>query len=158
MTLIKECGFHDIKEHYETLKTDLIKMEYLESVLKTAGISMDVKKFAFSTLAELYNKRLMFEKAARAMYGKAWFDITYREKIDSYLRAAEFFVKAGNIPSADDMFLRAMREANTEQQQKIALAKKNIYLAAAMEQEKKGRMANSSKFYTHLLTLKLDDI
>jgi tetratricopeptide (TPR) repeat protein len=158
MVNVKERLFQDVKAKFESLNTDLTKMEYLESVLKTSDVNMDVKKFALGILADLYDKKLMFDKAARAMAGKAGYDITFREKIDSYLKAGEYHAKAGNILAADDAFARASREGNAEQQAKVALARKNIYFAVANDLEKRMRMANAVKFYEHLLELKLDDI
>lgn len=158
MVNVKERLFQDVKAKVETLSTDLTKMEYLESVLKTSDVNMDVKKFALGILAELYDKKLMFDKAARAMAGKAGYDITFREKVESYIKAGEYHAKAGNILAADDAFARASREGNTEQQSKVALARKNIYFAVANDLEKRMRMANAVKFYEHLLTLKIDDL
>lgn len=155
---VKEHLFQDVKSKYETLSTDLTKMEYLESVLKMSDVNMDVKKFSLGMLAELYEKRMMFDKAAKAMFGKAGYDLTFREKIDTYLKAAEYYAKAGNVLGAEDMFARASREANTEQQARINLAKKNIYFTIANDLEKRGRMSNATKFYEHLLTLKIDDL
>lgn len=158
MVQVKEKLFQDVKSKYETLNTDLTKMEYLESILKTSDVNMDVKKFAFTMLAELYDKRMMYDKAAKAMFGKAGYDITFREKVDTYLKAAEYYAKAGNILGAEDMFSRASREGNSEQQAKIALTKKNIYFTIASDLEKRMRMSNATKFYEHLLTLKIDDL
>jgi len=158
MVQVKERLFQDVKSKYETLITDLTKMEYLESVLKMSDVNMDVKKFALGMLAELYDKRMMFDKAAKAMFGRAGYDITFREKVETYLKAAEYYAKAGNILGAEDMFSRASREGNQEQKAKINLTRKNIYLMIAGDLEKRGRMSNGTKFYEHLLTLKLDDL
>lgn len=158
MVQVKERNFQDVKSKFDTLATDLNKMEYLESAIKMSDCTIDVKKFAFTNLAELYLRRMMYDKAAKAMYAKAGYETTYREKIDSYLKAGEYNAKAGNIIGADDMFLRAVREGNSEQQPKILLARKNIYMAVAAEQEKKARMSHAVKFYEHLLTMKLDDL
>lgn len=158
MVQVKERSYQDVKSKVDSLVTDLTKMEYLESVLKLSDASMDVKKFAYLMLTDLYEKKLMPDKAAKVMCAKAGYDLTFREKIDSYLKAAELFAKAGNIILAEDMFVRATREANGEQQTRINLARKNIYLVVANDLEKKGRMANAVKFYEHLLTLKLDEL
>lgn len=158
MVQVKERSLSDVKLRFDTLVTDLTKMEYLESVLKVSDITMDVKKFVFMNLADLYDKRNMFDKAAKAMYAKAGYDVTFREKVDSYLKAGEYAAKSGNLMTADDMFLRASREGNSEQQVRVSLARKNIYLAIANDLEKKGRMSNATKFYEHLLTMKLDDL
>ncbi len=155
---VKERTLQDVKAKFESLSTDLTKMEYLESVVKVNDIAMEIKKFCFSTLAGLYDKRLMFEKAGKAMFLKAGYDVTYREKVDSLILSGEYTAKAGNIIAADDMFLRAVREGNTEQRGKVDLARKNIYLSVANDLEKKGRMNYAAKFFEHLLTLKLDDL
>jgi hypothetical protein len=156
MIQIKEKGFQEVKEKLNTLKTDLSKMEYLEAVLKPTDCVMEVKKFAYLELASLYEKRLMFDKAAKAMFAKAGYEVTFREKIDSSLKAAEYYVRAGNIMAADDMFMRAMREGNSEQQAKVVLTRKNVYLAIAKELEQKSRSSVAAKYYEHLLTFKLD--
>lgn len=158
MVQVKEVLFQDVKVHYESLKTDLIKMEYLESVLKIISMSIDVKKFALGNLSELYDRRMMYDKAAKAMCLKSGYETTYREKIDSLLKSAEFYVRAGNVFGAEDMFVGAMREATSEQKIKITSSRKLIYLKIAEELEKKNRMSNASKLYEHLLTLKLTDI
>jgi len=158
MVQVKEHLFQDVKSKFETLNTDLTKMEYLESVLKTSDVNMDVKKFALTMLSELYEKRMMFDKAAKAMFGKAGYDLTFKDKVETYLKAAEYYAKAANVLGAEDMFSRASREANSEQQTKIQLARKNIYLSIANDLEKRGRMTNATKFYEHLLTLKIDDL
>ncbi len=158
MVQVKEHLFQDVKSKYETLNTDLTKMEYLESVLKMSDVNMDVKKFSLGMLAELYGKRMMYDKAAKAMFGKAGYEITFKDKVETYLKAAEYYAKASNVLGAEDMFSRASREANSEQQSKIQLARKNIYLAITNDLEKRGRMSNATKFYEHLLTLKIDDL
>jgi hypothetical protein len=157
MVNVKERLYQDVKSKFDSLNTDLTKMEYLESVLKTDA-TMDVKKFAYLTLTELYEKKLMFDKAAKVISAKAGYDSTFREKIDSYLRAGELFAKSGNIVLADDMFVRASREGNSEQQAKTSIARKNIFLTVASDLEKRGRMSHAVKFYEHLLSLKLDEL
>jgi tetratricopeptide (TPR) repeat protein len=157
MVQVKERLFQDVKAKYESLMTDLTKMEYLESALKTSDIGMDVKKFALGILAELYEKKLMYDKAAQALFAKAGYELTFREKIETYLKAAEHYTKAGNIIGAEDMFSRAMREANIEQKPKIQIARKNTFLKIAKELENKNRMNHATKFYEHLLTFKLED-
>ncbi len=158
MVQVKERLFQEVKAKFESLNTDLTKMEYLESALRGSDVNMDVKKFALGTLAFLYEKKLMFDKAAKAMAGKAGYDITFREKIESYLKAAEYYAKAGNILGADDAFARASREGNPDQQIKIALAKKNTYFTVANDLERRMRMTNAVKFYEHLLGMKLDEL
>lgn len=157
MVQVKERSLQEIKSKYESLATDLTKMEYLESVLKTPDIGTEIKKYSLGILSELYAKKLMFDKSANALFRKAGYETTYREKIDTYIKAGEAYARSGNIVGAEDMFTRASREANAEQQNKIILIKKNTYFRIASELESKSRMSYASKFYEHLLTLKLDE-
>jgi len=158
MVQVKERTFQEVKAKYESLATDLIKMEYLESTLRGPDSSIDIKNFAYSCLATLYERRLMFDKAGKAMAMKAGYDTTFREKIETYLKAAEYYAKAQQLMIAEDMFVRASREGNAEQQARVALTRKNIYLSIAAELEKKGRMTNAAKFYEQLLSMKLDEL
>ncbi|VVB80357.1 Uncharacterised protein [uncultured archaeon] len=155
---VKESTLQAVKAKFDSLMTDLNKMEYLESVVRVPDVAIDIKKFCFANLGSLYEKRLMFDKAAKAYFLKSGYDVTYREKVDSLILAGEYNVKANNVMGAEDMFARASREANTEQRVKVELAKKNIYMAVASDLEKKGRMNYAAKFYEHLLSLKLDPL
>ena len=157
MIRIGEHNFQEVKARFDSLSTDLIKMEYLESVLKMNEFGMDVRKFVFFNLGDLYAKRLMYEKAAKAFYSKSGFDSTYREKIDSLMKAGEQFARAGNLISAEDMFARATREANGDQKKSIEVGKIQIFVKIAEEFEKKARMTNAVKFYEELLKMKVSD-
>jgi tetratricopeptide (TPR) repeat protein len=85
-------------------------------------------------------------------------EITFRNKIDSYIGAAEFYSRAGKVDDAEEMFIRASREATTEQRMNINLAKKNIYMVCANDLEKLGKKASALKFYDKLIKTGLDDI
>lgn len=157
MIRIGEHNFQEVKARFDSLSTDLMKMEYLESVLKVNEFGMDIRKFVFFNLGDLYAKRLMYEKAAKAYFGKAGFDSTYREKIDSLMKAGENYARSGNLMGAEDMFARAMREANAEQKKAIEVGKIQIFVKIAEELEKKARMSNAVKFYEELLKMKVSD-
>lgn len=158
MIRVQENTLQEIEEKFNSIRTDLIKLEYLESVLKKGDISIEIKRFAYSNIAELYESRLMFDKAGHAMSMLAGYQTTYREKIDSDINAAEYFARGMKIMLAEDMFLRAMRESNVEQKKKVEMARKNIFMAVAKELESKRKMNYAAKFYEHLLTLKLDEL
>lgn len=157
MIRIGEHNFQEVKAKFDSLSSDLMKMEYLESVLKVNEFGMDIRKFVFANLGEIYSKRLMYDKAAKVFYSKAGFDATFREKIDSLLKAGEYYARSGNLIGAEDMFNRASREANVEQKKSIELAKIKVYVTIAEEFEKKGRMTNAVKFYEDLLRMKVSD-
>jgi len=152
---VTEKTIQEIEVRLSTIDTAFNKIVYLESALKACS-GIEAKRFIWQKISELYEDRKMFEKAAKAMMGKAGFDITYSDKIDSYLRAAELYSKAGKVEDAEHMFVRASRDANDQQKEKLRLSKKNIFLVSAKELEDKGRSASSCKFYEKLVKMNLD--
>jgi len=154
---VREKTIEGIEAKLGVINTDLTKIAYLESALK-CDFGLEEKRYLWSKLAELYGLRKMFEKAGKAMGSKASVDITIREKIESYLRAGEFFAKASKMEDSEYMFMRAFREANSLQKERIKLAMKNIFLISARELEKSGKKASSAKFYERIIKMNLDDI
>ena len=154
---VLEKTIEEMQVKLGTMNTELNKIAYLESALKVHS-GLEIKRFIWASLVELYDERKMYEKAGKAMSAKAGIDITFREKIESYLRAGEMYAKAGRIEDADHMFVRAMRNANASQKQRIRLAMKNIYLTNAKELEQNGKTASSVRFYEKLMELGLDDL
>lgn len=154
---IREHTIEQIKERLDSMNTTLNKINYLESALNVSGFSFELKRYLWKELAELYVERKMFERAARAMANKAGTEVTVRDKIDSYVTAAEFYAKSGKVEDADNMFIRAVRDADDSNKTRIKLARKNIYMASAEELERKGRKASAIKFYEKLIKMNLED-
>ena len=140
------------------MNTALNKIIYLESALNVIRFDFETKRFLWKRLSGLYEERKMFERAAKAMSNKAGMEVSFREKIDSYVTAAELYSRVGKIEDADEMFVRASRDANAEQKMKVKLARKNIYLISAKELEGKGKKASAVKFYEKLIKMNLEDI
>jgi len=155
---VRERTIEEIEEKLGEMNTDLNKISYLESALKATSFSFEIKRFLWGELAELYSGRKMFERAARAMANKAGVEVMFKDKIDSYITAAELFAKIGKVDDADDMFLRASRDGNDEQKMVIRLARKNVYMVSANELERKGKKASAVKFYEKLIKMRLEDV
>jgi hypothetical protein len=155
---VRENSIEEIEERLAEMQTGLNKIDYLESALKGTSFSFEIKRFIWGKLSELFEERKMVERAARAMSNKAGMEITRREKVDSYVNAAELFARGGHVEDSDEMFVRAMRDADNEQKSKIRLARKNIYLMNAQGLEKKGKRASAAKFYEKLIKMGVDDM
>lgn len=155
---LKENNIEEIKTKLSKMNTDLNKLSYLELATKEQRYSYEIKRFLWEETSKLYEQRKMFEKAGKAMSNKAAMEITIKDKIESFLKAAELYVRAGNVENADDIFIKASREANTEQKAKIELAKKNIYFRFGDELEKTGKKASALKFYEKLIKMHIDPI
>lgn len=154
---VREKKVEEFKEKLAGMSTDLNKITYLESALKEAGQSFEIKRYLWGEMSRLYEGRKMFEKAAQAMSNKAGMDITFREKVDSYVVAADLYSKAGKVDLADEMFSRAVRDATIEQRNKIKLARKNIYSVSAKELERQGKKASAVKFYEKLIKMDISE-
>lgn len=155
---VREKTIDEIEARLIGMTTDLNKIAYLESALRESGFTFEIKRFVWGVLSDLYEDRKMFDKAAKVMSNKAGSEISFREKIDSYLRAAELYAKAGKVEDTDDMFVRALRNASDEQKAQIKLARKNILIVNAQVLEKKGKRASAAKFYERLIKMNLDEI
>jgi len=154
---IRERTIDEIEAKIGFMTTSLNKIAYLESALKE-GFTFDIKQKLWKILAGLYEERRMFDKAGKAMMNKAVIDFTFRDKIESYLAAAELYAKAGRVEDSEDMFTRATRDATEEQKLKIRLARKNIYFVSARDLEKRFKKASALKFYELLIKMPLDEI
>ena len=154
---VRKQTIEEIEERMEEMNTDLNKINYLESVLKGVSFSFEIKRYLWGKLSELFEDRKMLERAARAMGNKAGVEPMAKDKIDSYITAAELYARIGKIEAADDMFLRATRDSTEDQKRRVKLARKNIYSVTASELESKGKKASAVKFYEKLIKMNLDE-
>jgi len=154
---IREKSVEEIEAKLVGMTTDLNQIAYLESALK-ADLTYDVKRFIWDKLVELYEARGMFDKAGRAMQGKAGVEVSFKDKIESYLSAGELYAKAKKLEDAEEMFLRAYRNAKGDEKLRIKLAMKNIFLVSAHDLEKKGKRLGAVKYYEKLIKMPLDEL
>tara|TARA_Y100000310_G_scaffold339002_1_gene430293 strand:- start:4187 stop:4750 length:564 start_codon:yes stop_codon:yes gene_type:complete len=154
---VRESTIEEIESKLDEMATPLNKIAYLESALRESGFSFEIKRFIWNELAKLYEERKMFEKAGKAMASKAGVEVTRNDKIESYLKAAEFFTKAGRVDEADDMFVRASRDGDIDDKARIKLARKNIFMVNAQDLEKHGKKVSVAKFYEKLIKMNLLD-
>lgn len=155
---VKEKTIEEIESKLSKMTTNLNKIAYLESAIKSSGSDFEVKRFILENLAKLYEQQKMYEKAAKAYSNKASIEIMTKNKIDSYINSAELYSKLGKLEEADDMFLKALRECpDITQKSRVKLARKNIYMQLAKDFESKGKIASSVKYYEKLYKMNLDD-
>ena len=155
---VREKTIEDMETKLSSMATALNKIVYLESVLKVAAPDFEIKRFVWGELARLYEERGMFERAARALGNLASMEPMFRERMDSYVMAAEMFCRIGKVGDAEEMFTRAGRDVTRDGKKKILLARKNVYLSAAQELERKGKRASAVKFYEKLIKMKLENV
>ncbi len=156
MVQVLETNLEQIKERLAKMRTNFNKADYLESAFKK-DLSIEIKKFILESLTDIYEQDKMYAKSAKAMSNKARFDSTFKERIVSYLRAAEFYCMVGGIEDAEEMFSRAVREANSVEKMDIIKKRKEMYFSYAEKLEKQGKRSNSMKFYEKLIKMRLED-
>jgi hypothetical protein len=82
---IREHTIEQIEERLNSMNTALNKINYLESAINVTGFSFEIKKFILKNLAELYDDRKMYERAARSMINKAGVEASVKDRIDCYM-------------------------------------------------------------------------
>lgn len=159
MVNVRERTIEGMEEKLGGMATGLNKISYLESALK-GGVasSFEIKRFIYGELAKLYEDRKMFERAARALSSLAQLEPMWKERMDSYVMAAEMFCRVGKIDDAEQMFVLASRDVADEGKRKVLLARKNVYFRFARELMALGKRASGVKFYEKLNKMKLDEV
>ncbi|MBT3642741.1 hypothetical protein HN604_02280 [archaeon] len=155
---VREKTIEEIEKKILEMGTSLNKIKYLESAIREVGFSYEIKRFLWKLLAKYYVESGMYEKAAKAMSQKASAEVSFKERIESYLEAGELYARIGKVSDADEMFVRAIRDAPEARKSAIKLARKNIYLVSAKTLEEKGKKASAVKFYEKLIKMNLEEV
>ncbi len=155
---VREKTIDGMEVKLSSMATALNKISYLESALNVSGGNFEIKRFVWGELARLYEERKMFERAARALGTLASMEPMFRERMDSYVMAAEMYARVGKVGDSEEMFVRAARDVGSEGKAKVMLARKNVYLNAASELERKGKRASAVRFYEKLIKIKLEAV
>ncbi|GEM_PF-2007234 len=156
MINVKERNLEEIQEKLRNIKTNLNKVEYLESALKK-NISLEINRYILKNLCQIYEEEKLYGAAAKCYSQKARFEHTFKEKIESFLRSAENFCKAVEIENAEQMFLCAYREANENEKKEILKKRKEKYFFYGEFFEKIGKNSSAIKFYEKLFSIKLEE-
>src|SRR3989344_1834670 len=99
-------------------KGNFVQIDHLTRFLKEP-LSMDMKKFVFLKLAEIYEKINMFKEAAKMYDNMAGLSLTFNEKIKHYMRSVESCIKGGDTTGSEEAMKKAMAEANSVQREEI---------------------------------------
>ena len=148
---IKEKHKQEIEEKARGM-SDFLRMEYLEKCLRE-NFSFDIKRFCNFELANIYNQRKMFSEAARKMTAIGEISVTFREKKQSYMKAAEFYIKAGLYDGAETSLKKAQENGNDAERKEMKNAIKILLKEQAEVYEKENRKAKAVEVYNWLYRL-----
>ena len=141
----------EIETKFNTL-SPFLKMEYLEECSKQNS-DLNIKKFCCQKLAELYEIKSMFSEAAKNMSSLADMAVTFKDKINCFLKEIELWIKSGQYELADETYKMALAIGNTHEKEDIKKAVKELYKNQSLNFEKTNKNANALKIYEKLLHL-----
>lgn len=138
-------------------KGDFVKIDYLERFLKEHP-PIEIRKFAFLKLAEVYEHKGMFVEAARAYENAAVASLVFSEKIEYHAKECQNYIKAGDFVKADQALKKSMVEANATQRNEIYFQIKEFYRRQAEEYERSLKRNHAVKIYEKLLLMRISDV
>ena len=137
-------------------KGDFVQIDYLTRFLNEP-LTMDMKKFVFIKLAELYEKIGMLKEAAKNYDNAAMISIPFSEKINHYMKEAGLYIKADDFEKADEAMKKAMSQANSVEKNEIYFTIKDFYKKEAEAYERNLKRAHAARVYEKLLEMKISD-
>jgi len=138
-------------------KGDFVLIDNITRFLKE-NHPLDIKKFLYIKLIEVYEKRKMFAEAAKLYESLAELAITFNEKINYFMKATEEYIRAGFFDRADYATKKAISESNSAERPKIFLKIKDFYKKQAEIYEKERRRNNAIKIYEKLLGMNISEM
>ena len=149
-TEAKETKKEEIEAKLKSIGGDMLKIEYLENCLKKP-IIFDLRKFFYLKLAELYEARGMFNESAKNVDGVAEISITFRDKMELYMRTAKLLIRHGSYYEADTQFEKALTCANSKEKEQLKKTYREYYLERVKGFESLKKYNNAIKVYEKLL-------
>lgn len=138
-------------------KGTFVQIDYLTRFLKEP-LTMDMKKFIYLKLGEVYERINMFKEAAKMYENMANFSITFVEKIKHHMRSVEAYAKGGDVVGGEDAMKKAMSQANSVQREEIYQQTLRIYKAQADTFEKSMKRTNAVQIYEKLLEMRIGEM
>lgn len=151
--LTKEMHKQEVEKELEG-KGDFVKIDYLNRYLKLMP-PLEMRKFAYLKLAEIYDKKGMFSESANAYKNASSNTMVIREKLDYFVEEAKSYAKSLDFVGVDKAIKSAFSEANSIQREEINQKIKIFYKEYAQELEKQVKRNAASRVYERLLKMSL---
>ena len=136
-------------------KGDFVQIDHLTRFLTRDKPPLEKRKFVFEKLAEIYEKKRMFQEAAKMWNNISLSSLTFKEKMQSYVKEAELFIKAGKFDEADEAVKKALGDAHGPERDSVTKTIKAFYKEQALVYEKENRRSNAAKIYEKLLEMSI---
>ena len=137
-------------------KGDYVQIDHLTK-LSREELPLDIKKFVYVKLADIYEKKGIFTNAAKIYDNIAIISIAFSEKVKHYVRSAELYIQAGVFDKVEEAMKKAIGEANSFEKQDIYYAVKGFYQKQAETYINQFKRNNAAKIYEKLLDMNLTE-
>ena len=137
-------------------KGDFVCIDYLTRYLKLMP-PIEMRKFAYLKLAEIYLEKSMFSSAAEAFKNAALNSVPFREKQNFYLNEAKAWISAFDFDKSDKALKRAMDEANNREKEEIYREFISSFNKEMQKIENSTKYGHLMKLYEKFLKLKISN-
>ena len=143
-------------EEFLKEKGEFMQIDYLNNYLKLMP-PIEMRKFAYIKLAEIYNKKKMFAESAKAYRNVAMNSTIFREKIKYFIEEAKEYIRKGEFIDADKAIKRALTESTIDQRKQITKEIIIFYKEIAQELENGLKRNQASRIYEKILKFDLSE-
>jgi len=143
-------------EEFLADKGEFMQIDHLNQYLKLMP-PIEMRKFAYLKLAEIYSKKRMYGESAKTYRNVAMNCALFREKIKYFVEEAKEYIRKSDFIEADKASKRALSEATIEQRKEIAQDILAFYKEIAQELEDDLKRNQASKVYEKLLKMNISD-
>ena len=132
---------------------DFVKIDKLKRYLKTAD-SLDLKKYIMLMLVSICESRGLYKEAIKYMSNASEIAITYKEKVDLYIKEAELEIKDGQYEMADKALNSALSCTALQEKPLVIIRYLDLYRALGKSAEDNGKKRKAIDIYEKLIQIK----
>jgi tetratricopeptide (TPR) repeat protein len=136
---------------------DYVQIDNLTRFLKE-NLPVDLKKFVFLKLVDIYEKRTMFQAAADIYNKLTEITVVASDKNSYFVKEIQCYIKAGFFDKADLTIKKVVGEVSVAERAKIVNTIRAFYKTQAETYEKEGRRNKALQTYERMLTMNYSEI
>lgn len=153
--LTKDMHKQDIDNFLEG-KGDFVKIDHLTRYIKFMP-PIEMRKYAYLKLAEVFTKKEMFVDAAGAFRNAAVNSVAFREKQENYLNEAKAYISGGKFDESDKALKRAMDEGNQKEKDRLYSEILEYYRNEVKNLKARGKHGHIVKVYEKMIRMKFPE-
>lgn len=137
-------------------KGDFVKIDFLNKCLRNSDTA-DVKRFILLKLADIYVQKGFLVDAAKHIDSAAEMAVTYKDKIELYMKESEMYVKLGQFDMADGIFRKALLQGTLKEKEAMQEKYFNFYVIEAAKYERDMKQRKAAEYYEKLYSMPQTD-